>query len=39
MNGKKIKKQNVEKLLKYIENKDHAVSDKKSGNNATKKTG
>lgn len=39
MNEKKIKKENIQKLLNYLEKKDHAISDKKSGSNKTKTTG
>ncbi len=39
MNEKRIKKENIQKLLNYLEKKDHAVSDKKSSNNKTKAIG
>lgn len=38
MNHKKIKKENIQKLLKYIEKKENEVFDKKSGNQPTKNT-
>jgi hypothetical protein len=38
MNKNKIKKANIQKLLKYIEKKENEVFEQKSGNNTAKKS-
>lgn len=38
MNNKKIKKENIQKLLNYIEKKENEVFDKKSGTQSAKNT-
>ena len=39
MKKRVIKKENIQKLLNYLEKKENEVFDKKSGSNPTKNTG